>query len=161
VPGDFFVFVKTRVCTNLSWVSTMSSSATKSISPSCVTTTTIGLSRIRNIMRSGPDEVNISTEALHVFTRATVGVLYIHALVITRQELFVEELARLAHGEEVGEVTYDRLAQRVQADEQLEFLHGYSPLIMMDDFIAEIIPLKVQYGDIVTIKKQSPTKAKS
>ncbi|KRY77923.1 UDP-glucuronic acid decarboxylase 1 [Trichinella pseudospiralis] len=83
----------------------------------------ISTSRVRTIMKSSPDVTNISSEAVYCMGKVA--------------ELFVVTLAKRAaeQANDAGEVTYEHVAECVQNDMRMFFLH-------------EVIPRKVKVSDI-------------
>lgn len=104
----------------------------KDASSSTTTTTTTStpasfpLSRIKTIMKSAPDSLNISQESVFVVEKAS--------------ELLVSYLITEAHKHSSGKklVTYKDLATVVNSEENLEFLR-------------DIIPQKIKLGDYLDI----------
>ncbi|KRZ68318.1 UDP-glucuronic acid decarboxylase 1, partial [Trichinella papuae] len=83
----------------------------------------ISTSRVRTIMKSSPDVTNISSEAVYCMGKVA--------------ELFVVTLARRAaeQANDAGEVTYEHVAECVQNDMRMFYLH-------------EVIPRKMKVSDI-------------
>ncbi|KRZ13884.1 UDP-glucuronic acid decarboxylase 1 [Trichinella zimbabwensis] len=83
----------------------------------------ISTSRVRTIMKSSPDVTNISSEAVYCMGKVA--------------ELFVVTLAKRAaeQANDAGEVTYEHVAECVQNDMRMFYLH-------------EVIPRKVKVSDI-------------
>ncbi|XP_013404135.1 chromatin accessibility complex protein 1-like [Lingula anatina] len=85
------------------------------------------LSRIKTIMKSSPDVSNISQDCLFLIAKAT--------------ELFVQDLAveTLKRSREENKVDYKDLAEIVNTDDNLEFLHDIIPRkILAKEYLSQL-----------------------
>ncbi|XP_031550853.1 chromatin accessibility complex protein 1-like [Actinia tenebrosa] len=92
------------------------------------------LSKIKTIMKSSPDLVNVSQDSVFLITKAT--------------ELFVHHLteAALKRGENKKQLTYKALSNLVDDEDNLQFL-------------ADIVPPKVLYKDYLASLKKDKSEA--
>ncbi|XP_013776826.1 chromatin accessibility complex protein 1-like [Limulus polyphemus] len=87
------------------------------------------LTRIKMIMRSSPDVLNISPDSVTLISKAA--------------ELLVEHLAKLAHhqSKDKTKVDYEDVAEVVASHESL-------------DFLQDIVPQKIKASEYLNILKQ-------